>query len=372
MYLGGDESLTSCEWIDTHVRAHGALGPLYPTKTWTAPNPHGCMKEGDTPSWFFFLPAGGNVPTDPTRPGWGGQFIRAADGWFVDVPVSAGDEARATVHQHRAAFQADFARRMSWCSTAADDSSMKTVILYGAPFAGMSSFIRGLKAASGARVVWYDSGPLGERAAQGDAIVFLHDEARDELARVLASGKPVLSRSIPQLELGVPVIHMDDEGPARVMAEEMVKNGARSLFYWGMPKPFSHRRAAGTRAAAEAASVPFTETQTLEETIAALRGAQKPAGLVCMNDERCYLVSEALQGTGLGVPADVMLGGFDNTALPEAAWAVPLTTVILPIEEQGRLAARLLLQAAAGTPIAHTIHTTSAPHVVRRQSTRSH
>ena len=54
MYLTGDPSLTSRDWIDTNVRNRGPLGALYPTRTWTAPNPHGCLKEGDTPSWFFF------------------------------------------------------------------------------------------------------------------------------------------------------------------------------------------------------------------------------------------------------------------------------------------------------------------------------
>ena len=36
----------------------GPLGALYPTSTWTAPNPHGTLKEGDTPSWLYFLPVG--------------------------------------------------------------------------------------------------------------------------------------------------------------------------------------------------------------------------------------------------------------------------------------------------------------------------
>ncbi|HYF36241.1 MAG TPA: DUF1593 domain-containing protein [Prosthecobacter sp.] len=114
MYLGGDESLTSREWIEKHVRSTGPLGALYPVKTWTAPNPHGCMKEGDTPSWFFFLPLGGNDPSDPTKPGWGGQFQRAPDGWYQDLPAANNVEPRQTVNRWRPAFQADFAKRMSW------------------------------------------------------------------------------------------------------------------------------------------------------------------------------------------------------------------------------------------------------------------
>ena len=82
MYLGGDESLTSLAWVDRHVRNdHGPLGALYPTSTWTAPNPHGTLKEGDTPSWFYFLPVGlGALDDDlwivkPPRGERGGAYV---------------------------------------------------------------------------------------------------------------------------------------------------------------------------------------------------------------------------------------------------------------------------------------------------------
>ena len=120
MYLTGDESLTSRRWIDEHIRSTGPLGALYPTKTWTAPNPHSCLKEGDTPSWFFFLPLGGNDPSDPTQPGWGGQFQREPDGWYRDRPRAnsdkTDDDPRTSVSRWRSDFQLDFAKRMAWCS----------------------------------------------------------------------------------------------------------------------------------------------------------------------------------------------------------------------------------------------------------------
>ncbi len=115
MYLGGDESLTSKDWIERHVRSSGALGALYPTKTHTVPNPHGCLKEGDTPSWFFFLPSGGNDPADPSKPGWGGSFERQPDGWFRDFPASDNFDPRSSVYRWRGEFQADFAHRLQWC-----------------------------------------------------------------------------------------------------------------------------------------------------------------------------------------------------------------------------------------------------------------
>ena len=115
MYLTGDESLTSGEWIEKHVRSTGPLGALYPTKTHTAPNTHGCLKEGDTPSWFFFLPQGGNDPNDPSKPGWGGQFQREGDGWWRDLPSHHEFDPRSAVSRWRPTFQADFAKRMAWC-----------------------------------------------------------------------------------------------------------------------------------------------------------------------------------------------------------------------------------------------------------------
>lgn len=115
MYLTGDESLTSRAWVEENVVRTGPLGALYPLSTWTAPNRHGCLKEGDTPSWFFFLPVGGNDPNDPSKPGWGGQYRREPDGWWRDLAATDGFDPRVTVSRWRPDFQRDFARRMAWC-----------------------------------------------------------------------------------------------------------------------------------------------------------------------------------------------------------------------------------------------------------------
>lgn len=119
-YLGGDETLTSREWIDANVRVNrGPLGALYPVKTWTAPNPHRALKEGDTPSWFYFLPFGPGDAGHPDWGGWGGRFAPAADGGWRDAQdtVAGTTSARATVWRWRAAFQNEFAARIQWAVT---------------------------------------------------------------------------------------------------------------------------------------------------------------------------------------------------------------------------------------------------------------
>lgn len=117
MFIGGDELLTSREWIDTHVRHnHGALGEFYPPETWTGPNPNSALKEGDTPSWFYFYENGLNVPSKPGFGGWGGRFTPNG-AYYQDAEDIVGKETsgRATVWRWRPAFQNDFQARMDWC-----------------------------------------------------------------------------------------------------------------------------------------------------------------------------------------------------------------------------------------------------------------
>jgi hypothetical protein len=135
MYLGGDESLTSREWVDRHVlKDHGPLGALYPTSTWTAPNPHSTLKEGDTPSWFYFLPVGLSDAEHPEWGCWGGRFKKAAGNRYEDDrdTLNGVTEARANVYRWRPVFQNEFAARMDWCVKLPKEANHPpTVVLNG-------------------------------------------------------------------------------------------------------------------------------------------------------------------------------------------------------------------------------------------------
>jgi Cellulose-binding Sde182, nucleoside hydrolase-like domain/Cellulose-binding protein Sde0182, C-terminal domain len=153
MYLGGEESLTSPKWVDEHVRLkHGPLGALYPTKTWTAPNPHSTLKEGDTPSWFFFLPTGLNDPAHPEWGGWGGRYKHIKGGLYRDDPdtVNGKTEARATVYRWRPAYQNDFQARMDWCVKPAKEANHPPLAVF---HGNASREIIQLSKAPGANVV---------------------------------------------------------------------------------------------------------------------------------------------------------------------------------------------------------------------------
>lgn len=117
MYIDGDESLTSRSWVNTYVKQnHGPLGALYPTSAWTGVNPNSCLKEGDTPSWFYFLDNGLHVPEHPEYGGWGGRF-KDNGAYYQDAEDTYGGKtnSRVTVARWRGDYQNDFAARMDWC-----------------------------------------------------------------------------------------------------------------------------------------------------------------------------------------------------------------------------------------------------------------
>lgn len=193
MYLGGDESLTSRKWVDEHVRKdHGPLGALYPTSTWTAPNPHGTLKEGDTPSWFYFLPVGLGVPAHPEWGSWGGRFRHVAGGRWEDARDTVWPETheRATVWRWRPAYQNEFAARMDWCVKPPKEANHPPVVVVnkdgtGKPFR--------LDAKAGDRVKLSAAGssdPDGDRLSYR---WFIYREAgtyRPDVLELIAADRP--------------------------------------------------------------------------------------------------------------------------------------------------------------------------------------
>src|SRR5205085_1346060 len=72
-FVGGDQS---GEWgnrsfVAVHVAGRGALGDFFATLL------DGTIKMGDSPSVAYLLH---NTLDDPSRPGWGGRFVRVWDG----------------------------------------------------------------------------------------------------------------------------------------------------------------------------------------------------------------------------------------------------------------------------------------------------
>jgi len=161
MYLDGNEQVTSLDWLNENIiEHHGPLGALYPQKTWTAPNPFGAMKEGDTPSWFYFLPTGLNVPEHPEYGGWGGRFEPVENQYFNDAEDAWNGitNARVTLARWREDFQKAFAARMDRCVMKPEETNHAPVAV-----------IDGNKTAS----------PLLITAAAGDNLLLNASESHD-------------------------------------------------------------------------------------------------------------------------------------------------------------------------------------------------
>jgi len=137
MYRGGDTTLVRSRWVETNIRNHhGALGALYVNYNggdiWSGRLGRvSGIKEGDSPS-FLNLPGNGlNAPEHPEWGSWSGRFKRdstQANLWVeavdsVDNYKTDPDPRMAALHRWRAAWQADFAARMDWCTSAYDDAN---------------------------------------------------------------------------------------------------------------------------------------------------------------------------------------------------------------------------------------------------------
>lgn len=86
-----------------------------------------------------------------------------------------------------------------------------------------------------------------------------------------------------------------------------------------------------------------------------LDGEHPPTAVFAANDLVACGVLEAARQTGLVVPDQLSIVGFDDTMLASVA-APPLTTIRQPLLEMGSLAVRTCVSALQGTP-------TLAPHV---------
>jgi hypothetical protein len=124
---GADSTTVTNEWLDSHVRAKGPLGKVYPRFMF--------IMEGDTPSYLGLIDNGLNAYRRPDWGGWGGRYLyRTPRGETNPIWTQGGDmfsrvtsqdtvrgadgreyiSDQATIWRWREAFQNDFAARMDW------------------------------------------------------------------------------------------------------------------------------------------------------------------------------------------------------------------------------------------------------------------
>jgi DNA-binding LacI/PurR family transcriptional regulator len=96
--------------------------------------------------------------------------------------------------------------------------------------------------------------------------------------------------------------------------------------------------------------------------------AEPPTAVLARNDSAAIGVLRAAHTLGMKVPEDLSVAGFDNIPLA-AFWTPALTTVAQPIREQGKIAARILLEKIEGKSTAAGETRTMECELVVREST---
>ncbi|WP_051711559.1 LacI family DNA-binding transcriptional regulator [Andreprevotia chitinilytica] len=209
------------------------------------------------------------------------------------------------------------------------------------------------------------------------------DEKEERLLRTHLSHKPdgVLLTGIRQrpqtlahlAKLGIPAVHMmeldptdaclcvgfSQEAAGRQITEHLLARGYRRIAFFGARlDPRVMQRLDGYRKALQAAGCHAAELEYLNprpskiglgvEMLDTLRREHPDCDAVfCCNDDLALGVLTGCQRTGIAVPAQLAVAGFND--LEGAAWATPaLTSVRTPRYRVGFEAATLLLQLMEG------------------------
>lgn len=204
---------------------------------------------------------------------------------------------------------------------------------------------------------------------------------------ILVVSNPSTSTTLPRLQAaGVPYVLAYNRHPnhpcVSVDSEGAVADAVTRLVLLG------HRRIAmvsGTLAASDRAQqryrgyqrgmaeagldapalieVPFVET-AVDALCAELQARQRPTALVCSNDLLAIRSIRAAHLSGLAVPDDLSVVGFDGIALGEDLTPA-LTTIAQPNSDIGRHSVELLMQAMAGGTALRADASLLLPHAFR-------
>ena len=148
------------------------------------------------------------------------------------------------------------------------------------------------------------------------------------------------------------VIQVDDAGGIETAVLHLLERGRRDIMYLGAGAAASNtvRRDTTRRVAEAAGQVRFRVLQVGNDgwrtpaAVGSLVAARPPDAVVCYDDKLALALMDGLRASGLVVPDDVAVVGFDG--IPFAALARPrLTTVAAPTSHLGELAARGLVDA---------------------------
>ena len=167
-----------------------------------------------------------------------------------------------------------------------------------------------------------------------------------------------INREIPGLCAVLP----DNAAGGYEAADHLLAQGVRrpGLILGPRDRLASEDRKTGFLRRLGEAGIALTEGEVFEGDFSALSGRQGMEallagkrtvdGVFCANDYMAAGAINALLDRGIAVPEAVKVIGFDNRDF-SAFWPVPISTFMQPLEEMGRLSARLLLEMIEGEEV---------------------
>lgn len=183
----------------------------------------------------------------------------------------------------------------------------------------------------------------------------------DGLADVMPAGMPTVLLNEANPRDDVHTLAVDNYGGAFAMTEHLLALGHRRVgFVSGAPANVDAReREKGFRAALRSAGVQFDESLTVRGNFSEQSGrrgamallalAERPSAIFAANDAMAVGALSALRHSGIKVPTDVAVVGFDD--IPISAFIdPPLTTVSVGVAQLGMRAAELLLHLVRERP----------------------
>jgi LacI family transcriptional regulator len=224
-------------------------------------------------------------------------------------------------------------------------------------------------------------GHLQQQRVQGILITPVDPDA-SSLEALAARGTPIVIVDRTSREGGFCSVAVDDLLGGRLAIEHLVDRGHTRVAFIGGPLSIGQvqDRYVGARQAWSEAGLPdeglvllatksltVAEGRSAGERLAGLPAARRPTAAFCANDLVALGLLQQCIGSGLRVPENLAIVGYDDIEFAAAA-AVPLTSVRQPRQELGRRAAELVLD-EAGNP--HHIHqqVTFTPELIARAST---
>jgi DNA-binding LacI/PurR family transcriptional regulator len=205
-------------------------------------------------------------------------------------------------------------------------------------------------------------------AQQVSGIVFVgglyaeEDAPHEHYARLAERRLPTVLVNASIKDLDFPCVSCDDSVAVEQAMGHLLSLGhSRIGLLIGPPDHVpSQRKLAAAREVAARAGVTLDDDQ-IAHSLYSLESAQASAarlleagvtGIVCASDPMALGAIRAAKRAGLGVPKDVSVVGFDDSALMNFI-DPPLTTVRQPIEPMCRMAIELLVRQISGNGLSH-------------------